>query len=379
MSASGPFDLSWWCEVFRRDHQLPPRWPLNEHLVARSSAWRSRARVTREGIAFHSHPLGFISSSQRLDQVVDKPRLRYLDAKATFEVLATEANLELAESPAGRFTTETIQLWGGLTPLTTALRQPLVRSVLDAYLSHEPSGNTPGNLLAGRRYLSLGDLQAAAAGHDGLTPFLDDSLHKNILRRGLSLYCNRCTHFGWYDADDIGPGFRCWRCRAMNTIDSTVVRGGGTEPNWYYALAEVVYQANSHNFNVPLLTLSQVSEGAHSVLGMTDHEVVFPTTGPDGKPDKVEIDLWGIIDGRIILGEAKSNSRLEGTKNERNKKAAMLRRAADALTADTLVLATAQPEWTPSALEAIEQAFTGARCTVDARTNVDPYLASGDR
>jgi hypothetical protein len=74
-----------------------------------------------------------------------------------------------------------------------------------------------------------------------------------------------------------------------------------------------------------------------------------------------------------------SNSHLEGTKKQRNKKAAMLRRAADALTADTLVLAAAQAEWAPSALEAIEQAFVGARCTVDARTNVDPYLASGDR
>ena len=84
-----------------------------------------------------------------------------------------------------------------------------------------------------------------------------------------------------------------------------MVKSGGTEPIWYFALAEVVYQARYHNFNVPVLALHQVAGNARSILGMTDHVVRFPVEGDDTKADEVEIDLWGIVDGRIIVGEAR--------------------------------------------------------------------------
>lgn len=371
--------LSWWNDVSRGDHQLPTRWPLNEHIVARSGSWKSRARVTRDGISFCSHGLGFISAGQRLEQIVDSPRLRFLDAKTVFEILAEEAGLSLIESAAGRYASQSVRLWGGLRPLIDDLQRAVVRQILDAYQSTARSGEQPGNYIADRRYLSRDDLSGATEGSADLTEVLDRFLLAGILRRGLCLACPQCLYFGWYDAIDVGQSFRCWRCRTETVANSTVVKGGGAEPIWYYALAEVVYQAHAHNFSVPTLALHEVSAQARSVLGMTEHRVKLPPVDGAGEADEVEIDIWGIIDGRIVLGEAKSSNQLESTAPDRRKKAQRLRRAAEALTADTLVLATAQDDWAPSAIEAIDEAFDGARCTVDVRTNVDPHLARIDR
>lgn len=369
--------LSWWVDVVRVDHQLPTRWPLNEHLVARSGSWRSRARVTRDGIAFCSHGQGFIAAGQRLEQIVDSPRLRFPSAKTVFEVLAAEAGLSLVESAAGRYASQTTSLWGGLPRLIEDLQRPVVRLLLDAYLSTARSGEQPGNRILERRYMSRDDLGLVTGDSADLTEVLDRFLRAGILRRGLCLGCQHCSHFGWYDTSDVTQSFVCWRCRAETIVDSTVVKSGGPEPIWYYALTEVVYQAHSHNFSVPVLALHQVSEKATSVLGMAEHRVQLPP-GEGATADEVEIDLWGIIDGRIVLGEAKSSNQLESSKAKRKQKAQRLRRAAEALTADTLVLATAQDDWAPSSVEAIDRAFNGARCTVDLRTSVDPHLARTD-
>lgn len=142
----------------------------------------------------------------------------------------------------------------------------------------------------------------------------------------------------------------------------------GLSPLGTTLLAEVVFQACRANFNdVPVLALHQFAGQATSVLGMTDHEVVFAD-------DRVEIDLWSVVDGQIVLGEAKLGRQLGASAGERRKKARRLRRAADALTADTLVLATAASSWSPSSIAAIEEAFAGSRCEIAVCVRVDPHV-----
>lgn len=367
---TSPFGLSWWNDVVRWDHQLPPRWALNEHLVARSSSWKSRARVTDDGIAFHSHPLGFISGGNSLAEIVDNPQLRFLAARDTFDVLAAEAGARIKESAAGLYTARAADLWGGVGKLTAALRTPLVRVVLDAYASKEPSGTRPGNYINERRYLSLDDLSDLVAGDEQLVSFVDESLASGLLRRGLCLACSHCRHFNWYDADDAGRSFRCARCRTEVVVDSTVVRGGGSEPRWYFSLAEVVFQAAANDFNVPVLALDTFAAGARSVLAMTDQDVTFH----DGQV--VEVDIWGIVDGRIVIGEARTNDDLGSSAGKRHKKVAGIRQVAEALTADVVVFATAAPAWSSAATTAIENGFAGAPCELRVLCSVDPHLAS---
>lgn len=64
----------------------------------------------------------------------------------------------------------------------------------------------------------------------------------------------------------------------------------------------------------------------------------------DGYPD-LEVDLWAIIDGRIVIGEAKISDRLEPTKHAEVRRCAALKGLIDDLSADEFVMATAGPVW----------------------------------
>jgi hypothetical protein len=70
----------------------------------------------------------------------------------------------------------------------------------------------------------------------------------------------------------------------------------------------------------------------------------------------VELDLCLIIGGRVIVGEAKSNGRLDAAGKGTSRAAARLVRAAQLLTADTIVLATSQPHWAAGAPTAVAAA-----------------------
>lgn len=64
-----------------------------------------------------------------------------------------------------------------------------------------------------------------------------------------------------------------------------------------------------------------------------------------------------ILDGEIVIGEAKSNSRLRAGRKGTAKAAQDLVRVAQLLSADQIVLATAMPAWAPGVLAAVEHAI----------------------
>lgn len=61
--------------------------------------------------------------------------------------------------------------------------------------------------------------------------------------------------------------------------------------------------------------------------------------------DDMEVDLWAIADGQIIIGEAKKNDRLESTAARERARCTALRALAQAMTADKFVMATSSPQW----------------------------------
>lgn len=361
-------DLMWFTDVRLFGHQLPPRWPLNSKLVVRSSAWRSIARVSAEGIAYNSHPSGFVATGTPLELIIDRPQLRFMSAEEVFRELADYASAEIQRSAAGKYTSQALEQWPSREALVSDLKLPLARRLFDLWLSKAPSGRDPGNLIRERRYLTRGDA-TGACGED-VHELLDRYLTSHTIRRGLCLACSRCDNFDWYDADDVGQSFACTRCRAVAVIDATTTRGPAQEPEWYYQLSEVFYQAYRHNLSVPLLAIDLLGATAESSLSMTDHCVTV-------EGEQVEVDIWLIRDGEVIIGEAKIGDNL-GDRKKRNKKAKALRRVADLMTADRVVFATAMPAWQGSALQAVESAFAGSRSELQFLTSVDPTAATND-
>lgn len=69
------------------------------------------------------------------------------------------------------------------------------------------------------------------------------------------------------------------------------------------------------------------------------------------------MDLWAIIDGRIVVGEATTSGFLGTSAKKEGRRLERIRRIVNAVTADELVFATTCDVWNPSTRNRIESMF----------------------
>jgi hypothetical protein len=346
--STDPWKLSWWAEVNDPHQPLPSRSTLNDLVVADSQGWRAIGRCGRDGISFFSHTMGFVAGGSTLEQMAERPRLRFPAVDVIFDHLFTQAGFTAQESPAGRFRRLTTQLWGDLASLARDLTQPERFGLLRGWLSTERSGDEPGVFTSSRRrYLSLANaVQVSGLDDAGARIVLDGYL----TRGGFILKCGHCLHFDWYDLDVVGQAFVCRRCRTETVVTNATWRGG-SEPTLYYDLAEVVLQALRGNVEVPTRALARLQKESKSFAETPEVELV------DGNGVRFEIDLLAIADGRIVIGEAKTGNAIQPTAQAERAWLAHVARLAMAIAADEVVFATASPTWRPATAARILQAF----------------------
>lgn len=349
-----PWDLTWWIDVYDPKRLLPARHALNDLVVAETTGWRAIARSGRDAISYYSHTMGFVAGGSPVEQIVERPRLRFPKAETVFKHLFELAGFTVQESPAGRFRRLATAMWGGLDPLAADLSDPRTLTLLKSWLSTERSGAAPGVLTSGsrRRFLTFEDAgRASGILDDELTVLIDRYIERDIVRRGLVLKCPNCLQFDWHALDAVTQSFECGRCRIASRITSATWRGGGAEPPLYYDLAEVVYQAISSDFDVPVRALKQLSDESKSSFAEAPEIEIADTT------ERTEIDLLVIADGRILLGEAKRSNELGKSARDEVRWLERFRRAAVAATADDVVFATATPAWSERTARSISGVF----------------------
>jgi hypothetical protein len=366
------WDCTWQVDVAVEGHQLPARWCLNSRLSSEAYP-RALLRSGADGISFYSHSMGFVVAGSSVEQALARPQLRVPDGREVFDALLAHGGLRCQDSAAGRYTQATIELWGGLESLAADLRRPFTRGLLRAYLSKEPS-NDSGIFLTSRdrRFLSF-EHASRASGTTGVVTraLLDAYVARRALRRGLILQCRRCSYSDWYALEALGQTFICGRCQHVSLIvQAAWKRPDDGEPNWYYDLDEVVYQALRHDVAAPVLALSELAQGAQSILVRPEADVY----GDQGLI--AEIDLWAIIDGQVVVGEAKTVDRLDRTRVGERRIAARLAGVAQAITADQVVLATTAPAWNEQSGALVQEALT--RLGIPLRQLVDLNANSGD-
>lgn len=312
-------------------------------------------------------------------QLLVRPRLRFPDAATVFRHLFECAGYESDESAAGRYRRLATDLWGGFDKIHGDWADDSTRALLKLWTSDKPSGVTPGIWDGTRRYLSFDDAaNTSEINAEELRPLLDGYLSRGILSRGLVLKCSHCLNATWYRLDDLSQSFACIRCyhRAPITEASWSAdhRQGdpAREPTFYYAMAEVVYQALHHNADVPIRAIGKLrSEPSEAVQQATDS-----TVSKAGW--KFELDLLSLVDGRIFIGEAKKGKRLKSTATEERRWLKGIADIADAITADEVVFATAE-EWRPQTLEYVREVFANRRIEpLVIQLGVDGTAASDD-
>jgi hypothetical protein len=367
-------DMTWWIDVVVPYHQLPARTAIPSAALQHSagSLPDTVVRASRAGLSFSSANVGYVPGGIPVEARLPQPLLRLPSAEKIFNELAAKHGAKVERSEAGRRAATAVEMWGG-SP--TAIAQDLtgrVRRLLNAFFPGNADGDYgDGYAIRGHGYLTLRhathalqERETDEADEQQASKVLDRLLMSRVLRRGLLLFCDRCGSPAFYPIGTVSEeGFGCLLCSYPNRLARGRWYAKQPEPVWNYALDQVVRTLFDQHGDVPLLAATRLSQGAHSFLWAPELRI----TTADGKSK--ELDMCLVIDGQIVIGEAKSNDDI-GTSNKGTRRAAEhLVQAAQLLTADQIVLATAQPRWKPGVVEALEQAI-GAKWRIGPKPKI---------
>lgn len=355
-----PYHCRWQVEVSVVGHSVPSRTDLAE-TVLQGDPWTT-ARAGKSGLVFPSHRMGFIPAGATLEQVLERPRPRIPDAAEIFETLLARRQLVPTLSDKGKFAAAMIGRWGGLEAALGSLGDDPVYAILHAYAEPEMS-SLPGISLGGRRFMTIYNMsQLTGLEERDLVSRVDDLVERQVLRRGYALKCGRCDFAAWYGLGELDQVFVCGRCAQRQVVAGPTWREPAEQPNVYFDLDEVVYQTLTHDGAVTLLALGAIKQETQDFLYTPEMEIV--EQGED-KP-YCEVDIWSVVNGDVIVGEAKRGNRLQDAQAQK------LARIAEAVSADVVVLATAASQWRESAVNAMGNHLSGLPTRLELLTDVAP-------
>ncbi len=177
---------------------------------------------------------------------------------------------------------------------------------------------------------------------------VDTVITSRILRRGLLLRCERCNWLAFYSIETLAQVLPCTRCAHPNELIQPNWRKPTDEPAWFYDLDQLVRDLLGQHGDVPLLASELISRNRHSCL--IEHELELIRAGED-RPF-AEADICLVSDGRVIVGEGKTTDTI--SRDQITK----LARAAAALTADEVHIATTKSAWTQATTDNLRSALT---------------------
>ena len=177
---------------------------------------------------------------------------------------------------------------------------------------------------------------------DELPEEVVDLLQKNLLERGFRLKCLSCGYRSWYPAERVGQHFQCSRCFETQVYESN--------PLWLYKLPEVIFQGFEDNMQVPLLTLQYLKQTSrYTFEWLPDSNVVW---NENGKQMSGNIDVICLRDGKIYVGEAKSNNTID------REQFSFYERICRSVDIDGVVFATSQVAWSRGTQDRIDNLKT---------------------
>lgn len=366
--AVSPADIRWEIDLDIAHAAVPNRQSIGSDLLLQSEAERNQVdiRAGLLGPTYHSmERMGFVHNSWSMEQVVTRPSVRVPGARPVLNALARSAGLELFPSQTGRLNQLIVDTWGGLEPLAQDLTGPVwgLFEKLFYEATEKPDRNGPDKSnhriwVNGVTYVTAMDAKALMGlEEDAVRVELDRLVRIGAIRRGLLLQCERCNWLEWYSLDDVGQHFKCFRCSHSNLIEQPRWNKPLFEPNWFYDLDHAIREGLRQHGRIPLLALDRMRRQARRAFTYTlDFEVGGPDSYKAGH--RPELDFAAVLDGTLIIGEAKKPSNLGGgaeTEGKLKRTVAVARQ----LTVDTICFATGAPKWSNETKTAVEAALTG--------------------
>jgi hypothetical protein len=322
---------------------------LGSHTVIHTNYSSEEIRLTNDAFAYFCPSNTYFGGD--IDKVLVRPQLRILEPLQIMNIVFEAQNWNVQLSDKGSYHIECLKRFGSLDTLSAFLKEPRHRALMDCYFDESPSSSETGVFLRDRRYLNFNAAKALLGDENDTGELLSDLVAREILYRGLILFCETCRNSDWYRIDDIGHTFGCSRCQKTQVYTKRHWKSPN-EPSWYYKLDEVFYQGYRNGMTVPILTLSYLkSRSISSFLYCPELDV--RTNAIARKPD-LELDLCCICDGSMVIGQATKQDTLgskEKARLESNRDIAV------GIRASLLILSTLQDAWSQRTIDTAKQVF----------------------
>jgi hypothetical protein len=344
ISAENPFDVRWMVDVEVRG------WTPTRNRTAPGAIFRGPlvsphdVRTSRLGPSYFGLS-ALTQSFLGLEGSTARPRLAPLTVVDQVRHMLKPHGWEVSLSDKGAYAAQSARLFGGVDALAHALRDPPTRELLDAYLTSTET-NEPGRFLKDtrRRYLRLQDVTGLIvtanvagrlAGADAGT--LVAALYDNsVLRRGHLLKCEHCRATSFYSLTEYQQ-FTCVRCLTAQRA-TRFSWLGEAEPEFYYALSEVLFQFLKNNGQLPLLSAYD-----HFVVGRKRErqafDIAFEMELAPGDAEVSEHDIVASWGSELWLGEATAVHNL-GSQNAERKRLRRLKQVAGLVNAYGVLFVT---------------------------------------
>jgi hypothetical protein len=347
----------WISQLDIPDYAPPYHSILGQHYLGVPGIGTLNARTTRDGLAYTS-PTNEFYGGGSVDEVLVRPSLNLLDATQIFQQLCREALIKSVPSDKGFYSNDLLSKFGNLEQAAAFFRNEGFKGVFDKYLDDSSPLQgvfDEGVYVQGRRYLDFSSVLKIIKSKSGAADVLNTLCMKQILIRGFIFQCQACRNADWYPVEAVSESFTCTRCRSVQSFH----RGhwkSPEEPAWHYALNEVAFQAHKNNAWVNIMALDSLRRlSPKGFMFATEHDL-FEC---ESNERLMEVDMFCVWCGKVIIGEAKKNGNLGGSRKEQQLAANKYRVLADRINAYRVVFATAAQAWDKSAIESIETAFAG--------------------
>jgi hypothetical protein len=354
---SHPTDHRWITDIEIRGY-LPPRHPNLAPRMVGVRGDTEDVRTTQQGWSYRCPHEGTYFGGE-LDEVLIRPTLRILEVPEILQQLGQTHRLRFSLSEKGALAQDSIAKFGSLGDAASFLRDGRHRLVLDKFLSCDkvPQGVfDDGVYVQGRRYLDLVVFERLLGSRAVAATLIDDLLQKHVLHRGLVFQCTSCRNADWYSISKVSDVFECSRCSKPQQYRRENWKHP-EEPSWYYKLDEIVYQGYSQGMLAPILTNDYFRRSSTSFQFASEQRVFEG----DGTEPSMEIDVCAAVDGKLLIGEAKTGPSIADSAKDRRKVIEGYRQLAQRLGIHAVVFSTTANEWSAGALSDLEQCFSDSR------------------
>ena len=348
-----PLSHRWLVDITFLQHLIPRHPTLGR--IAVNGPNVGDARAASECVSYMCP--GVVVMGDDMETNMLRPSIHVPEAEEIFRIILDDCGYQSNTSDKGRYEAETMRKFGGLESAWYALWSEKHRSLLMKFLDKSESVKGVHDegvyLKDGRRYLNFASVSKILGG-DGLArDIIDEYVEKSIFYRGYIFLCENCSDAAWYSISEVDQTFTCRRCGLKQQYKSTSWKHPN-EASWFYKLDEMAYLMLQHNGHVPVLALNKLRlQSRESFLFRSEVQLT-----PKGSTKMyLEVDVCCISDGRLCIGEAKSNGSLAGKDLTPMQTAQRYRDLAVKMGASIVVFATTEPAWNQSSRDAMRMAF----------------------